>query len=83
MCVCVCVCVCVCACVAQALAGLAADARQLANHAREEAQNYRSFYGSAIPGTVLADRMAYGRHDVCVGVEDTCPAVTGLSKNLL
>jgi len=48
--------------VGMALAGLAADARQLANHAREEAQNYRSFYGSAIPGTVLADRMAQHMH---------------------
>lgn len=41
----------------QALAGLAADARQVANKAREEAQNYRSFYGVPIPGSLLADRI--------------------------
>lgn len=41
-----------------ALSGLAADARQLVNKARDEASEYRSFYGSAIPGKVLSDRLA-------------------------
>jgi len=41
-----------------ALTGLAADARQLVNKARSEASEYRSFYGSEIPGRVLADRLA-------------------------
>jgi len=41
-----------------ALSGLAADARQLVNKARSEASEYRSFYGSEIPGKVLADRLA-------------------------
>eukprot|EP00455_Lapot_gusevi_P052550 TRINITY_DN800_c0_g1_i1.p1 TRINITY_DN800_c0_g1~~TRINITY_DN800_c0_g1_i1.p1 ORF type:complete len:258 (+),score=60.37 TRINITY_DN800_c0_g1_i1:75-848(+) len=45
-----------------ALAGLAADARQIANKAREEAQNYRSFYGSAITGFALAERVAQHVH---------------------
>jgi 20S proteasome subunit alpha 7 len=39
------------------LAGIAPDARAIANHAREEAQNYRSFYGSPVPGYVLAERI--------------------------
>jgi 20S proteasome subunit alpha 7 len=41
-----------------ALSGLAADARQLVNKARSEASEYRSFYGSEIPGKVLSDRLA-------------------------
>lgn len=41
-----------------ALSGLAADARQLVNKARSEASEYRGFYGSQIPGKVLADRLA-------------------------
>lgn len=41
-----------------ALSGLAADARQLVNKARSESSEYRSFYGSEIPGKVLADRLA-------------------------
>ena len=39
---------------------MAADARQLSNKAREEAQNYRSFYGDAIGGETLVERIAYG-----------------------
>lgn len=35
--------------VLQAVAGLLADARQIVEHAREEAANYRSNYGSPIP----------------------------------
>ena len=41
-----------------ALSGFAADARQLVNKARSEASEYRSFYGSEIPGKVLSDRLA-------------------------
>ena len=41
-----------------ALSGYAADARQLVNKARSEAAEYRSFYGSEIPGKVLSDRLA-------------------------
>jgi len=40
------------------LAGIAADAKQIVNRARSEARGYRSFYGSPIPGHVLADRLA-------------------------
>lgn len=50
-----------------ALSGYAADARQLVNKARSEAAEYRSFYGSEIPGKVLSDRLAlvkqYNRGD--------------------
>lgn len=45
-----------------AMCGLAADARQLVNKGREEAANYRAFYGSSIPGSVLADRLAMNVH---------------------
>eukprot|EP01134_Creolimax_fragrantissima_P001210 CFRG1210T1 len=38
--------------------GLAADARQLVDRAREEAANYRTSYGSTIPLKVLAERIA-------------------------
>jgi len=41
-----------------AMSGLAADARQLVNKGREEARSYKSFYGTPIPGQVLADRLA-------------------------
>jgi len=39
--------------VIQAVAGLLADARQIVEHAREEASNYRSNYGSPIPLQVI------------------------------
>jgi len=42
--------------------GLPADARQLVNKARQEAAEYKSFYGSPIPGQVLADRLAAHSH---------------------
>jgi len=41
-----------------AMSGLAADARQLVNKGREESRSYKSFYGTPIPGSVLADRLA-------------------------
>jgi len=41
-----------------AMCGLAADARQLVNKGREESKSYKSFYGTGIPGQVLADRLA-------------------------
>jgi len=41
-----------------AMCGLAADARQLVNKGREESKAYKSFYGTPIPGQVLADRLA-------------------------
>jgi len=41
-----------------AMSGLAADARQLVNKGREESRSYKNFYGTAIPGQVLADRLA-------------------------
>jgi len=45
-----------------ALTGLAADGRQLVNRARSEARSYRNFYGQAIPGKVLNDRIAGFMH---------------------
>ncbi len=41
-----------------AVSGLLADGRQLVNRARDEAASYREFYGEAIPGKVLAERLA-------------------------
>jgi len=41
-----------------AIAGLAADGRQVVDRARDEASNYREVYGSAIPPKVLAARLA-------------------------
>jgi len=41
-----------------AMSGLAADARQLVNKGRDEARSFKSFYGTPIPGQVLADRLA-------------------------
>jgi len=41
-----------------ASAGFQADARQLVNRAREEAQGYLSFYGSKIPIRVLNERLS-------------------------
>ncbi len=40
------------------MSGMAPDARQLANKAREESQQYRNFWATPIPGRVLADRLA-------------------------
>lgn len=45
-----------------AMSGLAADARQIVNKAREESSEYKSFYGSLIPGQVLNDRLALHIH---------------------
>jgi len=44
------------------VSGLQADARQIVNHARKEAQGYADFYGGAIPGNILADRLANMMH---------------------
>jgi 20S proteasome subunit alpha 7 len=41
-----------------ALAGLAADAKQIVNRARSEARSYREFYGTPIGGKVLNDRLS-------------------------
>lgn len=41
-----------------ATAGLAPDGRMLVNRAVQECSNYKSFYGDAIPGHVLAERVA-------------------------
>ena len=41
-----------------AVSGMLADGRQLVNRARDEASSYREFYGEAIPGKVLAERLA-------------------------
>mmetsp|Transcript_20351 Transcript_20351/g.24410 ORF Transcript_20351/g.24410 Transcript_20351/m.24410 type:complete len:250 (+) Transcript_20351:127-876(+) len=45
-----------------ATGGLAPDGRQIVNRARDEAANYKNFYGSAIPGKVLCDRVATYTH---------------------
>lgn len=41
-----------------ATAGIAADARQLVNKARDESRSYKGFYGAEIPGKILAGRLA-------------------------
>jgi len=41
-----------------ATCGIGPDARQLVNKARDEARSYKSFYGGAIPGKILADRLS-------------------------
>jgi 20S proteasome subunit alpha 7 len=41
-----------------AVSGMLADGRQLVNRARDEAAQYREFYGHPIPGKVLAERVA-------------------------
>mmetsp|Transcript_10176 Transcript_10176/g.17691 ORF Transcript_10176/g.17691 Transcript_10176/m.17691 type:complete len:222 (+) Transcript_10176:129-794(+) len=40
------------------VSGLQADARQIVNHARDEAASYLDFNGGPIPGSVLCDRVA-------------------------
>jgi 20S proteasome subunit alpha 7 len=44
------------------VAGLLADARQLAEIARQEAANYKAQYGANVPCKVLADRVAMYMH---------------------
>jgi len=39
-------------------AGLTADARQLVNRIRQEAKQYKNFYGGPIPAQVLCDRVS-------------------------
>ncbi|KAJ3327750.1 hypothetical protein HDU76_011191 [Blyttiomyces sp. JEL0837] len=41
-----------------ATAGLLADSRQLVNHARDEARQYRDMHKTAIPGKIIAERVA-------------------------
>jgi 20S proteasome subunit alpha 7 len=41
-----------------AITGFVSDGRQLVNRAREEASNYEETYGSKIPPSVLAERLA-------------------------
>eukprot|EP00163_Fabomonas_tropica_P002633 TRINITY_DN1203_c0_g1_i2.p1 TRINITY_DN1203_c0_g1~~TRINITY_DN1203_c0_g1_i2.p1 ORF type:complete len:253 (-),score=76.71 TRINITY_DN1203_c0_g1_i2:85-843(-) len=41
-----------------AIAGWQADARQMANRARDEAKNYRQFYGTQPPTRIISDRLA-------------------------
>mmetsp|Transcript_13382 Transcript_13382/g.18292 ORF Transcript_13382/g.18292 Transcript_13382/m.18292 type:complete len:250 (-) Transcript_13382:30-779(-) len=41
-----------------AYAGLCPDGRQIVNRARQEAANYKSFYGDMIPAQTLADRIS-------------------------
>lgn len=45
-----------------AICGLVPDGRVIANHARDECERYRDFYGRDIPGHVLADRLAHFVH---------------------
>lgn len=40
------------------IAGVSADGRAIIDRAQGEASNYKSMYGDAIPGSVLADRVA-------------------------
>lgn len=44
--------------IGMAVAGLLPDARQIANRARKEAANFRSFYDTPIPVRVLNDRVS-------------------------
>jgi len=46
-----------------AISGFSADGRQLVNKGRDEARDYRSFFGVPIPGQVLADRLAGHVHN--------------------
>ncbi len=45
-----------------AVCGLIPDGRQIVNHAREEGERYRDFYGHDIPGHLLAERLAHFVH---------------------
>lgn len=45
-----------------AVAGVAADGRQIVNRCRDEAVGYKSTYGDAIPGHVLNERIASYMH---------------------
>lgn len=46
----------------QCVAGLLPDGRQVVNRAAAEAANYKAFYGEAIPGRVLVERLAAYMH---------------------
>jgi len=46
-----------------AISGFVSDGRQLVNKARDEARDYRSFFGIPIPGQVLSDRLAGHIHN--------------------
>lgn len=48
--------------IGMAIAGLLADARQIAEIARQEAANYKAQYGNRVPCKVLADRVAMYMH---------------------
>jgi len=48
--------------IGMAIAGLIADARQLAETARQEAVNYKQQYGNSIPCKILAERVAMYMH---------------------
>jgi len=48
--------------IGMAIAGLLADARQIADIARQEAANYKSQYGGKVPCKVLADRVSMYMH---------------------
>ena len=45
-----------------AVSGVLPDGRQIANRAAAEASNYKSFYGEAMPGHVMCDRLAAFSH---------------------
>ncbi len=45
-----------------AVCGLKPDARQLVNKGRSEARDYHSFYGSRVPGHILAERISQHVH---------------------
>lgn len=45
-----------------AVCGLISDGRVIVNHARDECERYKDFYGRPIPGRVLADRLAHFVH---------------------
>lgn len=47
---------------ALSVCGLVADGRVIVSRARQEAEQYKDFYGYPIPGSVLADRLAHFVH---------------------